>query len=147
MAQAVAVDRLRLAGIGGSELGDGDVVVATDHAGHAGRPQQLVAHVGVDEAVHVGQLVQRRLGARMHAGDEFQLGFAEVHRDVWMRQRRSQFGGVTAPCQDAGGRHPQALLFDAAPQCTEFGATADRRQGRIREFSHLEARLDAVRRR
>jgi len=46
-------------------------------------------------------------------GDEFQLSFAEVGRDVRMREGRAQGWRVFATGQQAVAGDTQALLFDA----------------------------------
>ena len=88
MAEANAVDRLRTARVGRAEAGNWNGIFVAEQAGHAGRPKLLAANVGVDETVDVRKFRQRRRGAVVDAGNEFQLRFAEIRGDVGVRQRR-----------------------------------------------------------
>ena len=67
--------------------------VSRQTAGHARRPQHFVAVLckhPVGELMDVCQLLQRSFDAAVNAGDEFKLRFAEIGRDVRVRQRRTQ---------------------------------------------------------
>ena len=93
--------------------------------------------------MYVGEFGQRGIRTRVNTGDEFQLGFAEVHRDVGMGQCRAELGRMPRPRERSRGSDPEALLLDAAVQCTEFGASADGRERGL-EIGHQTGRGPAA---
>ncbi len=71
--------------------------------------------------MNAGQFLKAGLDAGMHAGDEFELRFAEIGRDAGMGQSRTQRGRVRQRGQLAVRKYPQAFLFDAAPDGAQIG--------------------------
>ena len=128
VAEAISIDGLRAAGVGDAEAGDGYVPLGAESWRHTCGPQQLVADVVQHEFMDFRQLRQRRIGARVDAGDELQLRFAEVHGDVRVGQRRTERRRMHGPRQRAAVRDAQVLLLDAAPQRREFRAIPHRGQ-------------------
>ncbi len=56
----------------------------------------------------------------MHAGDQFELRFAEVRGDVWMRERGAKRMRVRCHRKRSVGSDAQALFFDSAPKAREY---------------------------
>ena len=112
--QPVAIDRLRASDIGAAIAAQRDVLVARRQpAGHAAAPHQFVAQVAKDRLVDLRQFVLAGLGRGVHPGDQLELRFAEVGRDVRVRQGRTQACRVRGERQPAVARGAQAFLFDA----------------------------------
>jgi hypothetical protein len=112
--QAPAVDGLGLADVGCAVLTQGDLRIGRQGAGHGAHPHQLGADVLVDKAVDIAQLSQGLGHAGVHAGDEFQLRFAEIGGDVRVRQGRAQSARVGRHGIAAARAHPKAFFLDAA---------------------------------
>ncbi|MNV76394.1 hypothetical protein D3C71_1697430 [compost metagenome] len=64
--------------------------------------------------MYLREVVEAPLHALVHAGDDFDLRFAEVGRDAGVRQGRAQGGGVRRHRQRAVLGHAQALFFNAS---------------------------------
>jgi len=75
--------------------------------------------VPVDQLVNLGEFGKTGFRVRVHAGDQFELGLAEIGGDVRVRERRAERARMRRI-----GEHPvrpdaQALLFHAAPDACE----------------------------
>ena len=99
-----------------------NVVVGRQAAGHAGAPQQLVAHVPVDDLVDFGEFGDARLRVRVYAGDQLELRFAEIGGDMRVRERRAEPGGVRRVGEHSVLPYAQAFLFHAAPYASQHFA-------------------------
>jgi hypothetical protein len=117
--EAHAVDALGAAHVGRAVAADGDVLVGRQLAGHAAHPHQFVAERAVGELVDARELLQALFDARVHARDQFELGFAVVGGDVRVGQRRAQRRGMRRHRKLAVGRGAQAFLLDAAHDALE----------------------------
>ena len=93
--------------MGLAELGDGNVLIALDGAGHAGGPQQLIAQVAVNELVQVQQVLQQLPAAGKCRRHQLNQRFGKVRRDVYIRQRRAQVARVRGRCEHPVGAHAQ----------------------------------------
>jgi hypothetical protein len=71
-------------------LPDRDLFVGGQLARHAGSPEKLVSNVTEDELVDARELLQALVHVGMHAGDQLELAFAEIGRDVRMGERRAE---------------------------------------------------------
>mmetsp|Transcript_49007 Transcript_49007/g.115102 ORF Transcript_49007/g.115102 Transcript_49007/m.115102 type:complete len:356 (+) Transcript_49007:1851-2918(+) len=87
LAQAHAVNALGPADIAAAIAADRNGLVRRQTAGHGAYPQPLLAERVVDGLMDFGEFAQTVVDAGMHAGDQLQLRFAVVGRDVRMRQR------------------------------------------------------------
>jgi hypothetical protein len=67
----------------------------------------------------VRELLATRVDTRMHAGNELELGLAEIGRDTRVSQRRSERGGMRSHRERAVAAHAQALFLDAASPCVQ----------------------------
>jgi hypothetical protein len=119
--QSGPVDELRAADIRSAITTDRDVLFQRQVARHARVPDYLAADVTIDELVQRLQLRKARLDAGMRIGHQFQLRFAEVRRDVRMRQRRAQRGRMRRRGERAVFADAQPFLLDAAAQPGEDG--------------------------
>ena len=68
--------------------------VVVDRARHAGRPQQLVVQVPVDELMDVAQILQQFPGLAERRGDQLDQRFGKIGGDVLVGERRAQRGRV-----------------------------------------------------
>ncbi len=122
MRQPVAVDGLHAPDVGAAVPCQRDQVIGRQLARHARAPEQLVAELPVDSLVQLGQLLQAGLDAGVHAGDQLELGLAEVRGDVRVRKRGAEPGRMRRGRERAIGIDAQAFLFDAAQEALEhFG--------------------------
>src|SRR5207302_8551528 len=117
--EAEAVHGLRAADVRGAVAPDRDLVVRREVGRHARAPQDLLADVAVDDLVDPGELLQARVDAVVHSGDQLELRLAEVGGDVRVRERRAERRRVRRLRQRAVGTHAQALLLDAAAHSLE----------------------------
>ena len=85
------------------------------------------------------QLVQTVFDAAMHAGDEFELAFAEIGGDARVRQRRAQRGRVRRQRQGTGRQGTQAFLLDTAKHAAQAGS-AQRAQSKGQGHGHGSGR-------
>ncbi len=125
--QAHAVHALGAAHVGAAVARQRDGLVGGQAAGHAGQPHRLFAGGGqgaVGELVHLAQLGQAGVDVGMHAGDQLQLRFAEVGRDVRMRERAAQRSRMGREGQLAIRERTQTFPLDA----TAHALHARRRQ-------------------
>ena len=120
MREAIAVYGLGAPEVGVAVLSERNVIVGRQAARHAGAPQQFVAHVAVDNLVDFGELGETGVNARVHAGDQFQLGLAEIGGDVRVRERRAEPGRMRRIREHAVRTDAQAFLFDSAPEACEY---------------------------
>ena len=118
--QTVPVHRLGTAEIGSAVLPDGNVVIGRQSAGHAGAPHQFVADVAVDDLVDFGELRQALVDVGVDAGDQLELGFAEIGGDVRVRERRPEPGRMRRRGELSVGSDAEAFFFDAAPYADEY---------------------------
>ncbi|MNC22672.1 hypothetical protein D3C75_706790 [compost metagenome] len=123
--QALAVDVLDPADMAAAVFGDRDVGLGRQLARHRVGPQQLLAHLGVGEAVDGVQLVEAARRVFLGGGDELQQRLGIVGGDLRVGQRRAQRLRVRGQRQVAGGIDAQAFLLQAvaavAQQVTLFG--------------------------
>ena len=117
--EAVAVDGLGAADVRAAVAADRDALVRGQPAGHAARPQHLVAERAVDDLVDLAQLAQAALDVAVHAGDQLQLRLAEIGRDVLVGERRAEPRRVRRVGKHAVRPDAQAFLFDAAQDAGE----------------------------
>ena len=116
-----AIDGLHPADVRRTVFGDRDALVALDRARHAGRPEQLVAQVPIDELVQVAEVLGQFPGlgkGRRHQLDQ-RLGI--VGRDVLVGQRRAQRLRVGRRGDPASRRDPEGFLLDALEPALERG--------------------------
>ncbi len=113
------VDRLRGADVRVTVAPEWNVLLGGQAAGHARAPQAFVADRARNELVDLGQLLEAGLDAGMHAGDQFELRFAEIGRDVRMGERRAERGRVRRGGKPAVRLHAQAFLFESAPNAAQ----------------------------
>ena len=126
--QAHPVDALGAADVGRAVAPERDGLVGRQPAGHARDPQHLVAeflHRPVAELVDLGQFGDAIGRARVHAGDELELRFAEIGGDERVRQGRAQRGGMRCQRQAGIRQRAQAFLLDppshvAQPRVGQF---------------------------
>jgi hypothetical protein len=64
----------------------------------------------------------------LYVGDEFQLGFGKIRRDVWVGQRRAEVQWMRLARECSVDGDPQAFLFDAALDTFEFRAVVAKRR-------------------
>ncbi len=124
-AEAVAVHGLHASDVGVTVLRERNVRVALDGRGHAGRPQQFVPEMAINELVQVEQVLQQfpRSGERRR--DQFDQRLGVVGRDVLVGQRRTELTGVRSRGKTPVRGHPQRLLLDAlAAPLENFGLAA-----------------------
>jgi hypothetical protein len=121
VAEAHAIDALGAAHVRRSVAADRNRLVGRQPARHAPDPQKLVADLAVDELVGLGQFGQAARHVRVHAGDELELRFAEVGRDVRVGERRPERCRMRRQREPAAGLHTQALFFDAAANSLQLG--------------------------
>ena len=119
MAEPDAVHVPEHSGIGASVAGDGDRLVARDLAGHARRPEQLVADVAGHEAMETAEIA-RDLGPvverRRH---ELEQRLGVVRGEPRVGERGAEGKGVRGRRELPAGTRPQALLLhplEAGPQ-------------------------------
>ena len=118
-AEADPVDVLHAADVRTAVAGNRDLAVVLDPAGHAGRPQHLVAELAVDELVDVAEVLLELPGTRERRRDELDQGFRVVGRDVRVGQRRAERSRVRRLRDPPVGRDPERLPlhpFQAARQ-------------------------------
>jgi hypothetical protein len=124
VAEPSPIDRLHGRGVRCPVIGQRDAGTALEHAGHAGRPDQLLAEMAIDIGMDVDQEAQHLVHVRRRRCDELQERFGEVGRDVRMRQggaerRRMRRGGEMTGC---GGTESLFLQADAVAEKL-FGCT------------------------
>jgi len=95
--------------------------------------------VAVDELVQFDQLGETIGSGGVHAGDEFELRFAEIGRDVRMRQCRTEFRRMRGQRQETVAARAQALLLDAAAQPAQ-PLRRERLQARLQQPLRLTGR-------
>ena len=149
--QAHAVNALGAADVRRAVAADRNRFVGRQPAGHARHPEHFVAGLvqGVcDHLVDLGQLQGAGVGIGMNTGDQLELRFAEIGRDVRVGQRRAQRGRVGCERQRPVWSNPQALLFDAAAHRRE-PLRRDRLQSLFQtahaRFPHLTCRMQGNR--
>ncbi len=120
MREALAVHGLGFADVGAAVLTEGNVVIGGQSAGHAGAPQHLVADVPVDDLMDRGEFIEARVHAGVDAGDQLELGFAEIRGDVRMGERRAERRRVRRIGKRAVRPDAKAFLFDSAPDAPEY---------------------------
>ncbi len=111
VSQPQAVDILHKAMIGTAIPSHGYVVLPRQHAGHAGRPQQLILQVFLYIEVQALQAVQRFGELLERWCDKFQQRLGIVGGDIWMRQGRTQRPGVRCKGDSPGIGYPQAFFL------------------------------------
>ena len=122
MGEARAIDRLGAADVGAAVTADRNGFVRGQPTGHARAPEQLVADRAVHDLMDLHELLQAGLGIGVHAGDEFELRLAEISGDVRMLERGSERDRMRGRRQRPIGPHPQAFLFDPAPEALQHCA-------------------------
>ena len=112
LAEADPVDVLHAADVRAAVAGDRDLAVVLDPAGHAGRPEQFLAQLAVDELVDVAEVLLQFPGARERRGHQLDQGFRIVSRDVRVGERRTQRRGMRRLRDLPVGRDPERLPLD-----------------------------------
>ena len=128
-AEAPAVNGLHRADVRAAVLGDRDALVALDGAGHAGRPQQLVADVAVDELVQVAEVLGQLPGLGERRRDQLDQRLGVVGGQVLVAERRAQDPGVGGLGDAALGGDPEGLLLDPLEAALQGGGGAAVDQG------------------
>jgi hypothetical protein len=141
--QAVAVDRLHAADIRGAELRERNAVVAVERARHAGRPQQLVAQMAIDELMDVAQILQQFPGLlerRRHQLDQ------DSEKSVVMCSLVSgaPSAGGCGSARSRRRRDAQRLLLDALAAAAQHVALARIDQAREAPLELLVNHVYAV---
>ena len=128
------VDVLHPADVRGPVFGDRDVRVLVDRAGHAGRPQELVAELAVDELVDLAEVLLQLPGARERRRHELDQGFGVVGRDVRVGQGRAERRRMGRLRDPAVGPDPERLPFDALEAPGQDAALAGVHEARQAAF-------------
>ena len=118
-AQTPAVYRLHPTHVRCPELRERNAFVVVDGARHAGRPQQLIVQVSINELVDVAQILQQFPGFAERRSDQLDQRFGKVGRNVLVREGRTQRGRVGRVLNFARRRHAQRLLLDALPTAAQ----------------------------
>ena len=105
--QPMTVDGLHPADVRGSELREGNAVVAGEGARHAGSPQEFIAEVPIDELVDVAQILQQLPRLAERRGNQLDQRLGEIGCNVLIGERRAQSRGVGRLYEFARGRHAQ----------------------------------------
>ena len=84
------VDGLHAPDVRCAELRQRNAGIAVDTARHAGRPQQLLAQVLVDELVDVAQVLQQLPGLAERRGHQLDQRLGEIGGDVFVGERRAE---------------------------------------------------------
>ena len=139
-AQSHAVDALHPSDVGAAVLRDRDAGVPVQRAGHAGRPQQFLVEVPVDELVQVAEVLQQLPGLAEGGRDQLDQRLRVVGRHVRTRQRRAQPRRMRRLGDPSLRRHPQRLLLDPLASALQRAGLARVDQ---RGQPSLEAAIDA----
>ena len=119
VAEAAPVDGLHRADVRLAVLGDRDALLALDGARHAGRPEQLVVQVAVDELVQVAEVLQQLPGVRERRRDQLDQRLGVVGGDVLVGQGRPEGPRVGGLRDQALGGDPQGFLLGALEAALE----------------------------
>ena len=140
-AEADPVDVLHAADVRAAVARDRDLAVVPDPAGHAGRPQELVAEFAVDELVDVAQVLLQLPGSRERRGHELDQGFRVIRRDVRVGQCRAERPGVGRLRDPPVGRDPERLPLDPFQAAAKHAVLAGIHEPRQPAF---EGAIEAV---
>ena len=124
LAEADPVDVLHAADVRAAVAGDRDLGVVLDPAGHAGRPEQFLAQLAVDELVDVAEVLLQFPGARERRRHELDQGFRVVGRDVRVGQRRAERRRMRRLRDLPVGRDPERLPLDPLQAARKHAALA-----------------------
>lgn len=84
--QSAAINRFHAPHVGGPVLGQWDVGVIGNHAGHARRPKHFLIKLRIRKLVNVTNALQRLPGRRESRRYELKQCFRKIRRDVTVRQ-------------------------------------------------------------
>ena len=118
--QAFAVNILEACRIGLAVVGDRNVFVLTQGAGHGTGPHRLALQSGCHVAVNIAQKAQRKVRVGGGRRDEFEQGFRVIGRDPRVRQLGAQRQRVWRLRQLAGSVNAQAFTLKAARDATQY---------------------------
>src|SRR5579859_4875746 len=122
--EPMPVNRLNLPDVGRSELRQGYAGVALDRARHAGRPQQFIAQMTVDELVYVAKILQQLPALEERRSHELDQRFGKVGGDVVVGERRAQSGRMRRPDDHSVRRDAQGFFFDALAAAAQHTSLA-----------------------
>ena len=120
--ETVPVHGFHAADIGGAELRERDAVVAGEHAGHAGRPEQLVPQMPVHELVDVAKVLQQLPALVKRRRDQLDQRLGEVRGDVLVGERCAERRRVAALGDLSRRRYAQRFLFHAFAPAAQHAA-------------------------
>ena len=128
MTEPDPVEVLHTPGIRVAVLGDRDVPVAGQHAGHAPGPQDLLLQPTVDEGLQIGQILERITDPRQRGCDELDQGLGVIGSDVRVGQCGTERPRVRGQRHTARQRDPQTLFLEpetAFVQQVDIGLVAE----------------------
>ena len=114
VSQAVPVDGLHFRDIGTAVACNRNLVIAFDHAGHAGCPEEFIVQLAEGKTMNVFQCGKRGFHVRGDRCDELQQRFRVVRGDISVRQRRAKTFRMAGLCEPAAVGDAKAFLFDTA---------------------------------
>src|SRR3569833_212853 len=112
-AQSLPIDGFHLADMRVAELSDRDVRVALDGAWHAGRPQQLIIEVAINELTQIEQVLQQFPARGERGSHQLDEALRVVGRDVLVRERRAEPSRMRRLRKLSGRCDPQRFFLDA----------------------------------
>src|SRR3984957_11606787 len=118
-AETVPVYGFHAPDIGGAELRQRNAVVAREHAGHAGRPEQLVLEMTIDELMDVAQVLQQLPALAKRRCDQLDQRLGKIGGDVLVGERRAEGGRMTGLGYLARRGYTQRFLLHALAPAAE----------------------------
>ncbi len=117
--QPLPVEGLHPADVGAAVLGQPDVLLVADEAGHGQRPDPFITEMVDGVTVDVAKLFHQAVDGVGGRRDELQQALRVVGGDVGMGQRRAQTAGVIGLGQGSFRGDAQTFTFDPAPDPLE----------------------------
>ena len=114
-----AINVLHPSDVRGAVARDRNARVALDCAGHAGRPEELITDLAVDELVQVAQVLHQLPGLVEGRRDELDQRLGVVRRDAFVGERRAQRPWVRALGDLSIRPDPKRLLLHALETATQ----------------------------
>ena len=139
--EAVAIDGLHVPDVRAAVLRQRDVLVALDGARHAGRPQQLLAQVAVDELVQVEQILQQLPALRERRRHQLDQRLGIVGGDVLVGERGAEqpAGAAVRARLPSGSTRSDSFSTPLRPPCRICGSPPltrlERRRSKTRSIA------------
>ncbi len=134
--QALTVHVLELADVRGAVLGDRDVLLSRQYAGHRRAPQVFVTQLAIDEAVGLLEAFEYLGGVGQGRGDELQQRLGIVGGDQLVGQRRAQCLWMRGLGQATFVGHAQAFALNTVQALLEQGKIgAEQAQAAVEEVA------------